>query len=74
MTCPTCTCVSHNGFLTAKGLVEAAQRDVIIDGVAGMDMFSYLDSRVSVSAPTGVQLHWPDDHKIDQQYRRFLSV
>ena len=69
-----CKCLSHNGFLTAKGLREAAQRDVNIDGLDNMDMFGYLDRSGSVS---GLELerdfHVFDDALLDQQHRRFLS-
>jgi len=69
-----CTCRSHNGFLTAKGLAEAAQRDVIIDGVASMDMFGYLDKSGSVSAMVEVEEnHVWDDQLLDEQARRVLN-
>ena len=67
-----CACLSHNGFLTAKGLKEAAQRDVFIDGVAGMDMFGYLDRVSSVSGSRRDEdLYVHDDDYLDQQDRRF---
>ena len=70
-----CGCNSHNGFLTAKGLEKAAQRDVCIDGVDGMDMFGYLDSRVSVSAVGRDETMLIfDDEVIENQYRRFLEA
>ena len=50
-----CQCRSHNGFLTAKGLKEAAQREVFLDGVDGLDMFGYLDKVGSVSALVEVE-------------------
>ena len=69
-----CGCNSHNGFLTAKGLAETAQRDVIVDGVASMDMFGYLDSRVSVSGLRRDETMFIfDSEVIDEQYRRFLQ-
>ena len=69
-----CQCLSHNGFLTAKGLVEAAQRDVVIDGVAGMDLFGYIDSRVSVSELRRDETDFFfDDDLIEEQHRRFLD-
>jgi len=69
-----CECLSHNGFLTAKGLREAAQREVVLDGVAGMDMFGYLDRVGSVSALVEVEgAHW-DDELLEEQHRRFLNA
>jgi len=66
---------SRNGFLTAKGLAEAAQRS--LEGLEGVDMGEpqlYLDSRVSVSALSRVVYpEFPDDIIIDEQYRRFLD-
>jgi len=55
-----CKCLSHNGFLTRTGyrvVAEAEQR--------------YLDRVGSVSASTEVELHWPPDALIEEQYRRF---
>ena len=73
MTRCACKCLSHNGFLTAKGLAEAAQRDVFIDGVAGMDMFGYLDKVGSVSGLAEAEdAMWPADEELDNQYQRFL--
>ena len=74
MTKHGCGCLSHNGFLTAKGLKEAAQRDVFIDGVDTMDMFGYVDRVGSVSALVEVEEnHVFDDQLLDNQYRRFLN-
>ncbi len=71
-----CGCSSHGGFLTAKGLVEAAQRDAFAHldplGVDASSYQLYLDKVGSVSASMGPLIHW-DDGLIDQQYRRFLS-
>ena len=69
-----CGCVSHNGFLTAKGLKEAAQREVDSHGLDAMWSIGYLDSRGSVSAVENENepCVW-DDQVIDSQYRRFLS-
>ena len=44
-----CTCRSHGSFLTAKGLEEAAQRELLLAEVDAMAPLQYLDSRVSVS-------------------------
>ena len=70
-----CDCLAHNGFLTAKGLKEAAQRDVFIDGVAGMEMFGYLDRVASVSGLRRDEtLYVHDDDYIDSQSRRALHA
>ena len=45
-----CSCHSHGGFLTAKGLKEAAQRERELLLVAGMELSWYLDKVRSVSA------------------------
>ena len=63
---------ARNGFLTAKGLEEAVQRELELQGVADMGVSRYLDSRVSVSASELKDLHW-DDALINEQYRRFLN-
>ena len=62
---------SRNGFLTAKGLEEAAQR-TSLEGLAPRGEREYLDSRVSVSASELMVLHW-DDALVNEQYRRFLN-
>ncbi len=72
---PDCTCNSHGGFLTAKGLKEAAQRSLEGLEVDGMDVSPYLDKVGSVS---GLELErdlyaFVSDTQIDQQYRRFLN-
>ncbi len=63
---------SRNGFLTAVGLREAAQRRDFPPEVDAMEVPLYLDSRVSVS---GLELerdfHVFDDFLIDEQDRRF---
>ena len=70
----TCNCFAHNGFLTAKGLEEAAQRENVrllgcyhVDDDPGM---YYLDKVGSVS---GSDLMVPifDDSVLEDQYRRF---
>ncbi len=52
-----CSCLSHNGFLTERGLKEAqlAQWTDALYGVDGMDMVGYLDSVGSVSALVEVE-------------------
>ena len=67
-----CKCSSHNGFLTAKGLAEAAQRERQLDGVDNMELFPYLDKVGSVSGSSLVAIHW-DDALVDQQHQRFLN-
>ena len=68
----SCSCLSHNGFLTAKGLAEAAQREHESLELAGVVATRYLDSMVSVSGLEQERnpLVW-DDQLLDQQYRRF---
>ena len=66
----SCGCHSHNGFLTAKGLREAAQRELkfsepLAVGTCGL----YLDKVDSVSASELTDLHWDDD-VIEEQARR----
>ena len=70
-----CDCFSHDGFLTAKGLEEAAQRIACLDeGLAVELPLQYLDKVGSVSAMVEVEeFHVFDDQLLDQQYRRFLS-
>ncbi len=70
----SCGCRSHNGFLTAKGLKEAAQREDVRPGVDDVQMSMYLDRVGSVSAfePEAEGCVW-DEQLIDSQYRRFLS-
>ncbi len=71
-----CNCRSHNGFLTAKGLKEAAQRSAreffISRGVAVEADQLYLDKVVSVSGLDMTSVYW-DDAVIEDQYRRFLN-
>ena len=65
-----CTCSAHGGFLTAKGLQEAAERGVDSSGVDAMGLPRYLDSRVSVS---GLELERDihvSDELLDEQFRR----
>jgi len=75
----TCSCSSHNGFLTAKGLAEAAQRERELTlfpemGLARGRPAWYLDKVGSVSALVEVEgATWPCDEVIDEQHRRFLS-
>ena len=45
-----CGCSSHNGFLTAKGFAEAAQRELELAALDVMAVRPYLDLGVSVSA------------------------
>jgi len=68
-----CDCRSHNGFLTAKGLEEAAQREGEWDGLTYLRSSVTLDKVGSVS---GLELERDShmcDELIDQQYRRFLN-
>ncbi len=74
MTC-RCECLSHNGFLTAKGLKEAEQRELELAGFRGVDKSMapwYLDKVGSVSALVEVEGdHVFDDQLLEDQYRRF---
>ena len=76
MTCRVpCTCSAHNGFLTAKGLQEAAQRRVDAAGLDAMGLPRYLDKVGSVSALAEAdgQITFWDDQLIEEQHRRFLN-
>jgi len=69
-----CDCSSHNGFLTAKGLAEAAQRKGALSET--IDMFEdlcYLDKVGSVSALAEAEGSWPSDEQLENQYQRFLN-
>ena len=67
-----CSCSSHGGFLTAKGLGEAAQREVDCYGVDAMWSSGYLDRVGSVSALAEAEgFHVWDDGLIEEQHRRF---
>ena len=68
----TCSCRSHNGLLTAKGLEETAQRSLEGLEVADRDSSRYVDRVGSVSGLRRDEIHWDDD-VIDQQHRRFLD-
>ena len=65
---------ARNGFLTAYGLAEAAQREGDLDLLDGMGLIHYIDKVGSVS---GLELERDlfvhNDAYIDQQYRRFHS-
>jgi len=71
----TCDCRSHNGFLTAKGLIEAAERRAIFREGVDMDTGQlYLDLPVSVSGVRRDEtLMIFDEGVIDEQHRRFLN-
>ncbi len=65
---------ARNGFLTAKGLREAALRGAICNGVDGTGASPYLDLVGSVSALAEAEDPFVFDHElIDQQYRRFIN-
>ncbi len=66
---------ARNGFLTAKGLEETAQREVEFAarcamGLTGPEYSVRLDKSGSVSGSFPVELHW-DDALIEEQHRRF---
>ena len=66
-----CDCRSHNGFLTAKGLEETAQRSLEGLEVDNMHLERYLDKVGSVSG-LGLDgtFHVFDDRLIDEQCLR----
>ena len=56
----SCDCWSHDGFLTAKGLAETAQRRSLVrraarESLAGCTAHMYLDKVGSVSAMVEVE-------------------
>ena len=66
----SCHCSAHNGFLTAKGLGEAAQR-TSLEGLAPRGELGYFDKVGSVSALVEpVEPIWVDQ-LLNEQYRRF---
>ena len=70
-----CNCYSHGGFLTAKGLEEAAQRERSLAALDAMGPNMHLDQVCSVS---GLELErdlyaFVSDADIDNQHRRFLN-
>ena len=71
----TCSCLAHNGFLTAKGLEEAAQREYLLDEtVAVWPCSTYIDKVVSVSANGhGHGALWPSSKDLLEQSERFLN-
>ncbi len=66
-----CECRSHNGFLTAKGLEETAQR-LSLEGLAPRGVHGYLDKVVSVSGLVEVEDLYAHvtDQDLDEQARR----
>jgi hypothetical protein len=70
-----CSCSSHGGFLTAKGLEEAAQRLAAQREFDGMGTSAYVDRVGSVSAfePSRDTL-WLADDLTEEQYRRFVNA
>ena len=56
-----CNCLSHNGFLTDRGLAEVAQRRALLPGVDNTGVSLYLDKVGSVSAMVEVE----DDNEYD---------
>ena len=63
---------SRNGFLTGKGLKEAAQR-FSLEGLAPRGVHEYLDKVGSVSALIEPSEPIFVDELIEEQYRRFHS-
>ena len=73
-----CTCHSHSGFLTSRGLREVAQRTSLegllpLGAVDRGEVVPYFDRVVSVSGLRRDEIHWPCDLQIDEQHRRFLN-
>jgi len=68
-----CNCTGHNGFLTAKGLQEVAQRELKLNALDAMGIRPYLDKSGSVSALVEVEdlYEFVTDDMTDQQYWRF---
>ena len=64
---------ARNGFLTAKGLAEAAQRELELSALDAMGIRPYLDKVDSVSgSPCPKSLYeFVTDDLTDEQYRRF---
>ncbi len=67
-----CGCHSHGGFLTAKGLKEAAQQNSL-EGLAPRGVLEYVDSMGSVSGLRRDEDMYAlvSDISIDEQERRF---
>ena len=69
-----CGCNSHNGLLTAKGLVSQAAQQYSLEGLAPRGELEYLDRVGSVSGlRRDEELYAHDDDYMDQQYRRFAN-
>ncbi len=74
-----CSCHSHAGFLTARGYAESAQRELKLNGIAGMGLIpdevaDRLDKSGSVSALIEVEdayVHVTDQLLLEQS-ERFL--
>ncbi len=70
----TCDCRSHNGLLTAKGLVETAQRELEWDGLTYLRSSRRIDTIGSVSGLRRDETMLIfDDEVIDEQYSRYSS-
>ncbi len=68
-----CRCISHNGFLTVRGIEDAQRGDDSLE-LAGAVASRYLDKVGSVSGLRRDEtLPIWDDQVIDSQYRRFLD-
>ena len=68
-----CSCHSHDGFLTARGIRAVAERKRKLDALAAMDLCPYLDKSGSVSASVEVEdlYAFVTDDMSDDQYRRY---
>ena len=66
-----CGCHSHNGFLRAKGLKEAAQQRSL-EGLRPLSDLLIFDTVGSVSAlGEGEEFHVWDGQLLEEQHRRF---
>ena len=69
-----CSCSSHGSFLTAKGLEEAAQRELKLNELDDAAVKHYLDRVGSVSASVEVEEATWVDAILEEQHRRFLNA
>ncbi len=68
-----CGCYSHNGFLTAKGLAETAQRELEIHvEPEGHTRVSGTGKGSVGGARRDEETLWPTEDLLDEQHRRYL--
>ena len=70
---PSCSCHSHDSFLTVRGYAENAQRERESLELAGVVASRYLDLVGSVSGlrRDETSLDWPPDKFLEDQAERF---